>query len=174
MTFLLSSLFVFYMFSRSMNADHWNSVLVSVFAVAALWLISQFLDAAWCRFKFPKTFTGTNAWKGKWTSSKYKRTSGKIFVVFPTDFAKTGAFNASALLYTSLFSNGLPGKFRKIDFNGRIEEGDLSGIAQISDSRSPNPVEVNFKGLVAPEFKQIAGGYKEPSDVGTFWIREDP
>ena len=165
---------LYYVFSTSYGLDSWSSALASTVIATAFWLASPLIDTLWCRFKFPKSFTGTNTWRGNWLSSKHKRANGKIFVVFPSDYTNAGSFDATALLYSSLFSSSNAGRFREITFSGNIDESELVGTAQMNDTRLPSPVDVTYNALFAPEFNQIAGGYKEPSDVGTFWIRKEP
>ena len=44
----------------------------------------------------------------------------------------------------------------------------------VASTPNIDTLEVTYNALVSNDSKQIAGGYKDPGDIGTFWIRKEP
>jgi hypothetical protein len=142
-------------------------------AMATFWLLIPLIDWVWYKYKFPKTFGGSNVWTGKWTSAMHSGAHGRLNAIFPKEYNNTGSFTADALLYSSIRSTNTPGKFRTVSITGTIEQN-ATGKAMVASTPNIDTLEVTYNALVSNDSKQIAGGYKDPGDIGTFWIRKEP
>ena len=166
--------FSFLILARLLGIDNQYIGFVPLFIMGAGWLALPLIDSLWYRFKFPKAFSGKYTWAGKWASSKHRGFEGRLCINFPSDFTNDDEFTADALLYTSIKAPNNIGSFRKVRLTGLINGSDADGSATVTCVQDADTFEVTYNALLAKEFKQIAGGYKDPNDVGTFWVRKRP
>lgn len=149
------------------------SAVVMLLTMATFWLFIPLIDWAWYKYKYPSTFSGTNVCRGKWTSAMHNGAHGRLNAIFPKEFQDIGAFSADALLYNSIRSPNTPGTFRSVKITGAIQQT-ITGNAMVGSTPKIDNLDVTYNAFVSDDTKQIAGGYKDPGDVGTFWIRKEP
>lgn len=100
-------------------------------------------------------------------------------VNLPENYNSNANFTADALLYNSIKASKHPGTFRPVRLTGMTSTSTIKGAvteghATVISSQNEDDYEVTYHALVANEFKQIAGGYKDLNDMGTFWLRKRP